>query len=212
MLNPFAQAQFLKSCASAHQLPADGLPELAFAGRSNSGKSSALNALTGRRALARVSKTPGRTQLINLFGLPGGGRLADLPGYGYASVPMAVRRDWGELIGGYVEQRANLCGLVMIMDARHPLGDLDRQLLGWIATAGRRCHVLLSKADKLGFGASKRALDETRRTLEQLAPGTTVQLFSSVDHRGVEEARQLLAELLGIVIEPDAAKPEGTPK
>ena len=122
MLNPFAQAGFILSCARLDQLPPDALPEIAFAGRSNAGKSSALNLICGQKQLARVSKTPGRTQLINLFGVPGG-RFADLPGYGYAQVPEQVRRDWGKLIGQYMEGRQNLVGIVLIMDIRHPLTD-----------------------------------------------------------------------------------------
>ena len=194
--NPFAAASFLLSCASLTQCPADDRPEIAFAGRSNAGKSSALNALCGRKALARVSRTPGRTQLINLFELPSGARLADLPGYGYAQVPDAVRRDWGRLIGGYVEKRRNLRGLVLIMDARHPLTDHDQQLLAWVREARRPCHILLTKADKLNFSASKKALEATRKGLAGLRVEAAAQLFSAHTDQGVEEARRAIWALL----------------
>lgn len=197
--NPFAQARFLMSCASLDQCPRDAIPELAFAGRSNSGKSSALNALCGQKALARVSKTPGRTQLINLFELPNGaGRLVDLPGYGYAQVPERTRQDWARMVGRFVEQRPNLQGLVLIMDCRHPLTDQDRQMLAWIAVARRACHVLLTKADKLSHGAASKSLLEVRREIEKLGVPAGVQLFSSLSHRGVEDARAALSKLLTI--------------
>jgi GTP-binding protein len=198
--NPFGTATFLLSCASLSQCPADDRPEIAFAGRSNAGKSSALNALCGRKALARVSRTPGRTQLINLFELPGGERLADLPGYGYAAVPGEVRRDWGRLIGGYVEKRRNLRGLVLIMDARHPLTEHDRQLLAWVRDAERPCHILLTKADKLNYSGAKKALEETRKGLAELRVDAPVQLFSANTDQGLEEAREAIWKLL--VAEP----------
>ncbi|HVT36921.1 MAG TPA: ribosome biogenesis GTP-binding protein YihA/YsxC [Nevskiaceae bacterium] len=192
--NPFQQTAFLLSCASLEQLPADEQPEIAFAGRSNAGKSSALNALCGQKQLARVSKTPGRTQLINLFGVPGLGRLADLPGYGYAEVPREVSRSWGALIGGYVETRANLRGLVVIMDIRHPLTDYDVQMLSWAGTRALHCHVLLTKADKLGFGAAKNQLLKVKRELAERP--VSVQLFSATSAQGVDEARSAIERLL----------------
>jgi GTP-binding protein len=191
--NPFAQAQFVMSAAKLSQLPADDVPEVAFAGRSNAGKSSALNLLCGQRALARVSKTPGRTQLINLFEVPSLGRLADLPGYGFAAVPLQIKRGWGRLISGYVESRPNLRGLMVIMDARHPVTDLDRQMLGWATARGLPTHILLIKADKLGFGAAKATLLGTRR---ELADGGSVQLFSAVSRQGLDEAIDRLLALL----------------
>lgn len=197
MLNPFAQAGFLMSCASLEQCPRDDQPEVAFAGRSNSGKSSALNTLCNRKALARVSKTPGRTQLINLFELPSGPRLADLPGYGYAAVPGATRKSWARMVGGYVEQRPNLVGIVLIMDCRHPLTDFDRELLAWIKQAGRACHVLLTKADKLNYSASKKVLSETGKALTELGVTAGVQLFSASTDQGVEEARKAVWTLFG---------------
>jgi GTP-binding protein len=187
--NPFASAQFTMSCAQLDQLPSPELPEVAFAGRSNAGKSSALNTFTGRKQIARVSKTPGRTQLINYFEVDGLAQLVDLPGYGYAKVPEPVRRSWGALVGGYVEMRENLCGLVVVMDIRHPLTDLDQQMLAWGRTSGRRCHVLLTKADKLGFGAAKNQLQNVQAELKKLAQPPSVQLYSSETKLGVEEAR-----------------------
>lgn len=200
MLNPFAQAGFLISCAQLVQLPDDAQPEVAFAGRSNAGKSSALNLICGQKQLARVSKTPGRTQLLNLFGVPGG-RFVDLPGYGYAAVPRAVRVDWGKLVGSYLEGRKNLVGIVLIMDIRHPLTDYDRQMLGWAAHRGISCHCLLTKADKLGYGASKTQLQKVRKELESLGENVSVQLFSSETRQGLEEAQTMLIGWMGITAE-----------
>ncbi|MDP3858748.1 MAG: ribosome biogenesis GTP-binding protein YihA/YsxC [Stagnimonas sp.] len=195
--NPFAHTQFLMSCAKLEQLPADGVPELAFVGRSNAGKSSALNTLCQQRALARVSRTPGRTQLINLFNLRGGqARLVDLPGYGFAAVPLAIKRDWGKLIGGYLESRDCLKTLAVIMDSRHPLTDLDEQMLDWAAAAGRPCHVLLTKCDKLSRGAAATTLLQVRKALSLRGPTFTAQLFSSHTPTGVEEARAALTAAL----------------
>ncbi len=195
-VNPFVQAQFLMSCASLAQCPRDGRPELAFAGRSNSGKSSALNALCGRKGLARVSKTPGRTQLINLFDLPGGGRLVDLPGYGFAQVPGEIRRDWARMVGQYVEERPSLQGLVLIMDCRHPLTDYDQQMLAWIKLGQRPCHVLLTKSDKLGYGAGKTTLLKVTKAIAAQGVNASVQLFSANAGQGVEEARDALWKML----------------
>lgn len=197
-VNPFNQAQFLLSCAGLEQLPRDEQPEVAFAGRSNAGKSSALNALCTHKQLARVSKTPGRTQLINLFEIPGIGRFADLPGYGYAEVPAAMRRGWGKLIGSYVEVRTNLRGVVLIMDIRHPLTDFDTQLLSWAEASGRPCHILLTKADKLGYGAAKNQMLKVRAALaEDYAQPPSLQLFSSVSRLGMEEAQAEILRLMG---------------
>lgn len=181
------------SGAKLEQLPQDEVPELAFAGRSNSGKSSALNVLCDHSALARVSKTPGRTQLINLFEIPGVGRFADLPGYGYADVPREVQKDWSRLIGGYVEQRSNLRALAVIMDVRHPLTDADLQMLDWSRSRGLPAHILLTKADKLGFGASKNQLQQVR---SKLPPQDSVQLFSATKKTGVDEAVEKLLALM----------------
>lgn len=195
-VNPFAGAQFLMSCAQLTQLPADGLPEIAFAGRSNAGKSSALNTLCSHKQLARVSKTPGRTQLINLFNVAGG-RFVDLPGYGFAKVPKDIRRDWGRLIGDYLEGRANLRGIVLLMDIRHPLTPFDVQMIEWSAHRQLPCHVMLTKADKLSFGAAKNVLLSVRKAIAEL-PLASAQLFSSTSFLGLDDARaQLLRWLSG---------------
>jgi GTP-binding protein len=191
----FRQIHFLKSAASLSDLPPDQGREAAFAGRSNAGKSSALNALTGVSGLARVSKTPGRTRLINFFVLAGERRLVDLPGYGYAKVPAAERRRWGELLEGYFQGRQTLEGLMLIMDVRHPLTDYDRQLLQFAAPLGRPVHVLLSKADKLGKNAARQTLAEVKRGLGHTA---SAQLLSAHSGEGVDEARIVLAGWLGL--------------
>ena len=184
----FSQAQFLASVGRPQELPPPGVPELAFAGRSNVGKSSAINALLARKRLAFTSKTPGRTQTINFYqlGAEDGpqARLVDLPGYGYARAPQALRRQWQGLVGAYLTARASLAGIVVIMDARHPMTALDAQLLAWLGDA--RTLVLLSKADKL-----TRA--EQRTAAEQM-PGAI--LFSSETRQGVEECRDLLESWL----------------
>jgi len=195
--NPFARAEFLISCADLQQLPRDEQPEIAFAGRSNAGKSSALNTICGHKQLARVSKTPGRTQLINLFEIPNIGRFADLPGYGYAEVPAAMRKGWGQLIGNYVDVRTNLRGIILIMDIRHPLTDFDTQMLDWAQQAARPVHILLTKADKLGFGAAKNQLFKVRKELEAYEQQPTIQLFSAQTRMGLEEAHQALLKLMG---------------
>src|SRR5258708_7004009 len=170
-------------------------PEIAFAGRSNAGKSSAINTLTGRRRLAFVSKTPGRTQLINFFSLGSGAFLVDLPGYGYADAPGAVRRHWEILVGEYIATRDSLAAVVVVMDARHPLTALDRQLLGWLRDAGRATHVLLTKADKLSKQAAHTTLAKARKELTELCPVATAQLFSSLKSEGIDEANPTLSRM-----------------
>ena len=178
-----------------HELPAPGAAEIAFAGRSNAGKSSAINTLTGRKRLAYVSKMPGRTQLINFFSLGGRAFLVDLPGYGYADAPAEVRRHWEMLVGEYIATRQSLAAVVVVMDARHPLMPLDRQLLGWLRDAGRPAHVLLTKSDKLSKQAARVTLDRVRRDLAQSWPQSTVQLFSSLKGEGIQEAADTLSRL-----------------
>ena len=186
----FSNAAFLRAAAQPRDLPEPAGPELAFAGRSNVGKSSAINALCGRRALARTSKTPGRTQTINFYELSGGARLADLPGYGYARVAKALRNDWARLIEGYLAARPTLAAVVLVMDARHPLTTLDRQLLDWLR--GQRLLVLLSKADKLSRTEQARVLAHVERELAARAAPGRAALFSSVSGQGVEDCRDLL--------------------
>ena len=195
MLNPFAETRFLTSAAQLERLPEPDRPEVAFAGRSNAGKSSALNRICGQKQLARVSKTPGRTQLLNFFELPNA-RLVDLPGYGYAQVPPEVRRDWGKLVTGYIEIRENLRGLVLIMDCRHPLTDFDRQMLSWAAAQRLPCHILLTKADKLTPNVGRKTLAQVTRELPMLCATATAQLFSSQTGDGVEQARTVVNDLL----------------
>src|SRR4051812_31051998 len=189
-MQPFSSAQFISSVAEIGQLPPGELPELAFAGRSNVGKSSAINALTGRKRLARTSKTPGRTQTINLFSLGETARLVDLPGYGYARVPQALRARWDALVGGYLRSRTALVGVVVVMDSRHPLTPLDERLLEWLGPV--RALLLLSKCDKLSRREQAASLGETRARVAAREGETSVQLFSSLTRQGVDECRNLL--------------------
>ena len=188
-MKAFSQAQFLASSAGPADMPPPGPPELAFAGRSNVGKSSAINALTGRKRLAFTSKTPGRTQTINFFELGAGARLVDLPGYGYAKVPHAVRAGWRTLVGSYVRSRATLAGVVLVMDARHPLTELDLQLVEFLGEV--RLLALLSKADKLSRPAQAKTLSAVSAAMK-----AEVRLFSSLTRQGVDECRDLLERWL----------------
>jgi GTP-binding protein len=189
----FPAARFITSAWQPHQFPADDGAEVAFAGRSNAGKSSALNAVAGRKDLARTSKTPGRTQLINFFGLDGAQRLVDLPGYGFAKVPERIKAHWQELLTRYIEARTSLAGLVIVMDARRPLTDFDVQMLDWSGANGLATHILLTKADKLSRGESTTVLKQVRAQVEGVA---TVQLFSAVAKTGLDEARREVLAML----------------
>jgi GTP-binding protein len=191
-LSAFLQARFLASAAKPEGFPPESGPEVAFAGRSNVGKSSAINALAGRKRLAFFSKTPGRTQMINFFDLGDRARLADLPGYGYAAAPQALRATWDALIGGYLTGRHSLAAVVVLMDARRPLTANDRNFLQWLRPVGARRLVLLSKSDKLSRTAGAKTLASTRAALDQAAMSAEVMLFSSKTAEGVEEARALL--------------------
>lgn len=188
----FSQVEYLISAGVTGGLPPQDAPELAFAGRSNVGKSSAINALANRKRLAFVSKTPGRTQTINFFNLAGGGRLVDLPGYGYARVPQAIREQWNELVGGYLATRQALAGITVLMDARHPFTRHDEHLLHWLRPAGRRLLVLLSKSDKLSRRERVTLLHEAQARLQTSDPEARMMLFSSHSGEGVEDARALL--------------------
>jgi GTP-binding protein len=192
-MSQFPASRFISSAWQPHQFPADDGAEVAFAGRSNAGKSSALNAIAGRKDLARTSKTPGRTQLINFFGLDGAQRLVDLPGYGFAKVPERIKEHWRELLTRYVEARASLAGLVIVMDARHPLTDFDVQMLDWSRANGLATHILLTKADKLSRSESATVLKQVRAQVEGVA---TVQLFSAVAKTGVDDARRAVLTML----------------
>ncbi|WP_374244415.1 ribosome biogenesis GTP-binding protein YihA/YsxC [Zoogloea sp.] len=198
----FRNAQFEISIAKPSGLPPPNGPEVAFAGRSNAGKSSAINTLANHTRLAFVSKTPGRTQLINFFRLNNGAVLVDLPGYGYAEVPEAVRRQWQHLLEDYLTKRPNLVGLVLIMDSRHPLKDRDMAMLGWFAPSGRPIHVLLTKSDKLTRSESAATLAAVRKALAAYGEQVTVQLFSSLKKTGVEEVERVVGSWLAPA--PDA--------
>jgi len=194
----FRNAQFEISIAKPSGLPPPSGAEIAFAGRSNAGKSSAINTLAGHVRLAFVSKTPGRTQLINFFRLDCGAQLVDLPGYGYAAVPEKIRRQWQGLIETYLKERESLIGLVLMMDARHPMTDLDRQMIDWFAPSGRPIHVLLTKSDKLSRGPANATLLAVRRELAAYGPHVTAQLFSSLKKTGVEEVERVVSGWLGL--------------
>lgn len=192
----FSRLEFLVSAGMTGGLPSPDLPELAFAGRSNVGKSSAINALAKRKRLAFVSKTPGRTQTLNFFDLGGRARLVDLPGYGYARVPQAVRAQWETLVGGYLGSRHALAGIVVLMDARRPFTPHDEHLLQWLRPSGRQLLVLLSKCDKLARSERNSRLREADARLESTDPGARALLFSSVSGEGVEQVRALLEDWL----------------
>lgn len=191
-------AVFHVSVAHVRDLPRDSLAEVAFAGRSNAGKSSAINTLCNHKRLAFVSKLPGRTQLLNFFRVADGRFLVDLPGYGFAKAPKEQQMQWQDLIGGYLAGSAHLKGLVLIMDIRHPLTELDWSLLEWFRPSGRPVHVLLSKSDKLSRGPARQALGKVQHSLGEAGFDATVQLFSSLKRSGVEEAEAVIRKWLGV--------------
>lgn len=193
----FNNTHFIKGAHTLAQCLPDTGMEVAVAGRSNSGKSSALNVITGVNRLARTSKQPGRTQQINFFEIAEQRYLVDLPGYGYAKVPPRLRQHWEQTLSGYFETRQSLVGLIVIMDVRHPMKDLDQQLIGWVADIGIPIHCLLTKSDKLSKNAASSALLKTRRQLAAEGEHMSVQLFSALDRRGVDEARGKINEWLG---------------
>ena len=196
----FQQAVFLTTVAHLRDLPRDAVREVAFAGRSNAGKSSAINTLAGRVRLAYVSKTPGRTQHLNYFTLAEGRYFVDLPGYGYAKAPEGIRSQWEGLVGPYLAKREQLVGLVVIMDIRRPLTDLDLRLIEWFRPTGRPIHILLSKADKLSRQEQITVLRAGKADLATWGDAGlySVQLFSSLKRTGVDEAEALLGAWLGI--------------
>lgn len=183
---------FVTSTPDIRHLPIDSGIEIAFAGRSNAGKSSALNTLTNQKNLARTSKTPGRTQLINLFEVEPGIRLVDLPGYGYAEVPEEMKRKWQRALGEYLEKRLCLKGLVVLMDIRHPLKDLDQQMIEWAVHSNIEVLILLTKADKLASGARKAQLNMVREAVLAFNGDIQVEAFSSLKKLGVDKLRQKL--------------------
>jgi GTP-binding protein len=201
------QARFQISAARVEQCPDDLGHEVAFAGRSNAGKSSALNSLT-HASLARTSKTPGRTQLLNFFRLDDQRRLVDLPGYGYAKVPIPLKLHWQKHLEAYLSSRESLRGLMLMMDIRHPLTEFDRLLLDWSGASGMPLHILLTKADKLAFGAAKNALLHVQQKVRTTwGQQVSIQLFSAPKRQGVEHAQAVLAEWLQLGQALDAQTP-----
>ena len=207
----FQKAVFLTTVAHLRDLPADSVRAVAFAGRSNAGKSSAINTLAGRVRLAYVSKTPGRTQHLNYFTLAEGKYFVDLPGYGYAKAPEEIRSQWEGLIGPYLSKRNQLVGLVVIMDVRRPFTDLDIKLIDWFRPTGRPIHILLSKADKLSRQEQTKTLRSVKAEIATWGDADlySVQLFSSLKKTGVEDAETVLASWLDI--ELNAKENKGPP-
>lgn len=187
----FPSTHFLISAATLAQLPADHGREIAFAGRSNAGKSTALNAITGNKKLAKTSKTPGRTQLINFFTIDADHRLVDLPGYGYAQVAQTIKERWQKTLAQYLSTRQSLCGLVLIMDIRHPFKDTDQLMLTWAAKSQLPVHILLTKADKVSRNIANKTLHEAQRAINQYSHAS-IQLFSAPQKVGIEQARNQL--------------------
>jgi len=198
----FQNISFFTSVNNLQTLPSPLGSEVAFAGRSNSGKSSAINTLTNRGKLAYVSKTPGRTQLINFFKLEGELFLVDLPGYGFAKVPLAVRQHWELLLSEYLQTRSNLSGLVLIMDVRHPLKLLDIQMLDWFVPTEKPVHILLTKSDKLSRQKAKLVLDQVNNFLRASYPQCSAQLFSSLSKQGIEEVTDVISQWLDLKKRP----------
>lgn len=194
----YNQIQFLKSAAEIHQLPDDLGAEVAFAGRSNAGKSSAINAITGIHRLAKTSKTPGRTQLINFFALNEQLRLVDLPGYGFAKVSESIKNHWKQLLDRYFNERQSLKGVILLMDIRHPLKDQDWQMIEWSMSHSLPMHILLTKADKLSRGAAHSTLFKLRKELSGYEELITIQLFSVPSSIGIEEVHATLDKWLDI--------------
>ena len=205
----YRQARFLTSAAKLDQTPPDAGYEVAFAGRSNAGKSSAINALCDHKGLARTSKTPGRTQLLNFFVLDDSRRLVDLPGYGYAKVSVNIKKEWQGTLARYLEQRQCLCGLVLLMDVRHPLKEFDLQMLEWAAHIKLPVHVLLTKADKLKRGAAANSYQKVKKALSSIDSGFSVQLFSSLKRDGVDQAHQKLDQWFNMGTESTTMEERG---
>lgn len=194
----YRDATFELSVAQLSQLPADTGYEVAFAGRSNAGKSSVINTLTDQKALARTSKTPGRTQLINVFSLDDERRLMDLPGYGYAKVPERIKEEWQKLLDQYLRSRESLRGIILIMDIRHPLKPFDQMMLEWSYACGLPIHILLNKADKLKKGPAKNTLLAVQKELKEFENLITIQLFSALKKTGKQECYQFLDKHLAL--------------
>jgi GTP-binding protein len=201
----FQNAVYAASVATLDDPLPESAGEIAFAGRSNAGKSSAINTLATRRRLAFVSKLPGRTQMINFFSLGDMRFLVDLPGYGYASVPGAIRSKWDKVLGSYLQGRPELRGMALMMDIRHPMTELDMRMIDYMRPTGIPIHVLLTKADKLARTEAAAKLKTVRDALAQLSPHFSVQLFSSLKRSGIEEAETVFARWLSIPLAPAAS-------
>lgn len=203
----YTKAEFTQSAPSIRQCPPDIGAEVAFAGRSNAGKSSAINALTGNHKLARTSKTPGRTQLLNFFVLSDTQRLVDLPGYGYAKVPLKMKQEWERNLSEYLRERQCLKGLILLMDSRHPMQEFDTTMLNWAITSEMPVHILLTKSDKLKKGPAQATLLALRKQLQEAGVDdlVSVQLFSSLNKSGVD---QLIKQLNAWLAPPVAANAE----
>lgn len=188
----YFNAQFMTSSPELKDTPDDRGLEVAFAGRSNAGKSSALNTLTRQKSLARISKTPGRTQMLNFFSLDDDKRFVDLPGYGYAKVPLPVKKKWQKMMEDFLTRRESLCGIVLVMDVRHPLTDFDWQMIEWCAHKNLPLHVLLTKADKLNYGAAKNTLLKVEKELSETHVNVSIQLFSALKKQGIDDVHKVL--------------------
>jgi len=212
-MNPiYHRATFMNSSPSLENTPDDVGREVAFAGRSNAGKSSAINTLTRQNHLARISKTPGRTQMLNFFQFAERLRIVDLPGYGYAKVPESVKLQWHRLMESYLTKRESLCGIVLVMDVRHPLTDFDWQMVEWCQHSGLPLHILLTKADKLTYGAAKNTLLQVQKALAGVTMPVTLQLFSSLKKTGADEIHAVLDQLYGLAEnEEDFLQTENAP-
>ena len=197
-MNPvYHQAKFINSAPKLIDAPEDQGKEIAFAGRSNAGKSSAINTLTRQKSLARISKTPGRTQLLNFFEIDEHRKFVDLPGYGYAKVPLSVKKQWHKMMESYLHKRTALCGIVLVMDIRHPLTEFDMQMINWCEHSELPLHILLTKADKLNFGAAKNILLSVQKQLSEIDITVSLQLFSSLKKTGVDEIHAVLDQWFG---------------
>ena len=195
----FKSTEFLQSASALSNAPADFGCEVAFAGRSNAGKSSAINALTGNSKLARTSRTPGRTQLINFFTVSDQVRLVDLPGYGFAKVPLKVKNEWNKQLERYLQHRRSLKGLILLMDIRHPLKDYDRQMIEWATVSEMPVHILLTKCDKLKRGPAKTALLGVKKELKAHEKWVSAQLFSSHNHEGMADLHRTVKFWISLV-------------
>ncbi len=192
-MNPvYHQAKFINSSPHLSNTPSDEGLEVAFAGRSNAGKSSAINTLTNQNSLARISKTPGRTQMLNFFAINEQHRFVDLPGYGYAKVPEAIKKQWHALMESYLSDRKSLCGIILVMDVRHPLTEFDWQMVEWCQYRQLPLHILLTKSDKLTYGAAKNTLLQVTKELNEVNFPVTIQLFSALKKLGIDEVHLAL--------------------